>query len=57
MAIEFNNTLRGTSIIRVEGVGAYTFSNNDLRASPNTESITAFEIKRLNWSTNSSKQC
>jgi hypothetical protein len=46
MAIEFNNTLRGTSIIRVEGVGAYTFSNNDLRASPNTESITAFEIHR-----------
>jgi hypothetical protein len=56
MAIEFNNTLRGTSIIRIEGVGEYSFSNNNLRASPNTESITAFEIKRLNWSTNGTIQ-
>lgn len=56
MPIDFNNTLRGTSIIRIEGAGTYVFSNNDLRASPNTESITSFDIKRLNWSTNGNIQ-
>ena len=56
MAIDFNNTLRGTSIIRIEGAGTYSFSNNDLRASPNTESVTSFDIKRLNWSTNGNIQ-
>ena len=56
MAIEFNNTLRGTSIIRIEGAGTQSFSNNDLRASPNTESVISFDIKRLNWSTNGNIQ-
>jgi hypothetical protein len=52
MPIEINNTLRGSSIIRVEGIGTYTISLNDLRANPTTETVTAYDIKRLYWSTN-----
>jgi|APGre2960657404_1045060.scaffolds.fasta_scaffold32303_3 hypothetical protein len=56
MPIEYNNTLRGTSIIRVEGTGTYVITLNDLRANTTTETVTAFDIKRLNWSTNGSIQ-
>ena len=56
MPIEYNNTLRGTSIIRVEGIGTYTVNLTDLRANTTTETVTAFDIKRLNWSTNGTIQ-
>ena len=56
MPIEYNNTLRGTSVIRIEGIGTYTIALNDLRANPTTETVTAFDIKRLNWSTNGTIQ-
>ena len=52
MPIEINNTLRGTSIIRVEGTGTYYINVSDLRANATTETVTAFDIKRLYWSTN-----
>jgi hypothetical protein len=56
MPIEYNNTLRGTSIIRVEGTGTYYINLTDLRANTTTETVTAFDIKRLNWSTNGTIQ-
>ena len=52
MPIEINNTLRGTSVIRVEGIGTYTVNLTDLRANTTTETVTAYDIKRLYWSTN-----
>ena len=52
MPIEYNNTLRGTSIIRVEGTGTYYINLTDLRANTTTETVNAFDIKRLYWSTN-----
>ena len=52
MPIEINNTLRGASVIRVEGVGTYTVNLTDLRANTTTETVTAYDIKRLYWSTN-----
>ena len=52
MPIEYNNTLRGTSVIRIEGIGTYTINLQDLRANTTTETVTAFDIKRMNWSTN-----
>jgi hypothetical protein len=52
MSIEINNTLRGTSIIRVEGIGTWTVNLTDLRANTTTETVAAYDIKRLYWSTN-----
>jgi hypothetical protein len=52
MPIEINNTLRGTSVIRVEGIGTYPINLTDLRANATTETVSAFDIKRLYWSTN-----
>ena len=52
MPIEINNTLRGTSIIRVEGIGTNYINITDLRANTTTETVNAFDIKRLYWSTN-----
>ena len=52
MPIEINNTLRGSSVIRVEGIGTYTVNLTDLRANTTTETVTAYDIKRLFWSTN-----
>ena len=56
MPIEFNNTLRSVSVIRIEGTGTYNINLSDLRANTTTETVTAFDIKRLNWSTNGSIQ-
>jgi hypothetical protein len=52
MPIEISNTLRGTSVIRVEGIGTYTVNLTDLRANTTTETVSAYDIKRLYWSTN-----
>ena len=56
MPIEYNNTLRGTSVIRIEGAGIHYINLTDLRADTTTETVTAFDIKRLNWSTNGTIQ-
>jgi hypothetical protein len=52
MPIEYSNTLRGTSVIRIEGIGTHYINLTDLRANTTTETVTAFDIKRLYWSTN-----
>lgn len=52
MPIEYSNTLRGTSVIRIEGIGTNYINLTDLRANTTTENVTAFDIKRLYWSTN-----
>jgi len=52
MPIEYNNTLRGTSVIRIEGIGTNYINLTDLRANTTTENVTAFDIKRIYWSTN-----
>jgi hypothetical protein len=49
---EITNTLRGPSIIRVADVGTATIALTDLRAKPNTETVSSFDIKRVTWSTN-----
>ena len=51
MAIEITNSLRSASIIRVEGVGTYYANISALSASAD-ETVSAANIKRLNWSTN-----
>lgn len=52
MAIEYNNTLRSTSVIRVVDPGTYYINLTDLRANTTTENVSAFDIKRVYWSTN-----
>jgi hypothetical protein len=52
MAIEYNNTLRGTSVIRIVDPGTYYINLTDLRANTTTETVSAFDIKRVYWSTN-----
>jgi hypothetical protein len=52
MGIEYNNTLRGTSVIRVNDPGTYYINLTDLRANAYTENVSSFDIKRVFWSTN-----
>ena len=52
MSLEVINSLRGVSIVRATGPGAYTISLNDLRKNPTTETITSADIRRMMWSTN-----
>ena len=51
MAIEISNSLRSASVIRVEGVGTY-YANISALAASADETVSAANIKRLNWSTN-----
>ena len=51
MPIEITNTLRSSSLIRVEGVGTYYANLNSLAVDSN-EVVSAANIKRINWSTN-----
>lgn len=53
---EITNTLRGPTIVRVADPGTATITLNDLRARPNTETVTSFDIKRVTWSTNGNIQ-
>jgi len=55
MAIEIINSLRSSSIIRVEGVGTYYANLVDMAVNTN-EVISAANIKRINWSTNGNIQ-
>ena len=52
MPLEITNSLRGASIIRATGPGAYTITLNDLRKNPTTETVTSADIRRMMWSTN-----
>jgi hypothetical protein len=54
MAFQIFNTLRGASIITGCDPGTATIALTDLRASPNTENVTAADIRRISWSTNGS---
>ena len=54
MAFQILNTLRGTSIITGCDPGTATIALTDLRASPNTENVSAADIRRISWSTNGS---
>ena len=55
MPFEITNTLRSSSIIRVEGTGTTTVALANLSVNAN-ETITAANIKRLNWTTNGNIQ-
>ena len=52
MPVEIINSLRGVSIVRATGGGAYTIALNDLRKNPTTETVTESSIRRMMWSTN-----
>ena len=49
---EVINTVKGSSIIRVADPGTATVTLNNLRAKPNTETVTAASIRKVTWSTN-----
>jgi hypothetical protein len=49
MPIEINNTLRGTSIIRVEGTGTYYINVSDLRALSPTPRKSERERKNISY--------
>jgi hypothetical protein len=55
MPFEITNTLRSSSIIRVEGTGTTTVALANLSVNAN-ETVSAANIKRINWSTNGSVQ-
>ena len=55
MPIEITNTLRGASLIRVEGIGTY-YANLISLAVDSNEVVGAANIKRINWSTNGNIQ-
>jgi hypothetical protein len=55
MPFEITNTLRSSSIIRVEGTGTTTVALANLSVNAN-ETITAANIKRLSWTTNGNIQ-
>jgi hypothetical protein len=55
MPIEITNTLRGASLIRVEGIGTY-YANLISLAVDSNEVVSAANIKRINWSTNGNIQ-
>jgi hypothetical protein len=52
MAIEYINTLRATSVIRINDPVTYYINLTDLRANAYTENVSSFDIKRVFWSTN-----
>lgn len=52
MAYEIINTTRGSSIVRVVDVSTANLALTQFRASPNTETVSALSIRKLNWSTN-----
>jgi len=52
MPLEITNSLRGASLVRATGPGAYTITLNDLRKNPTTETVTSADIRRMMWSTN-----
>ena len=52
MAYEIINTTRGSSIVRVVDVSTANLTLNQFRGSPNTETVSALTIRKLNWSTN-----
>lgn len=49
---EVNNTLRGTSIIRVVDPGTYTITLANLSTNTQLETVTTASIKRVQWSSN-----
>ena len=55
MPIEITNSLRSSSLIRVEGVGTYYANLSDLAVNTN-EVISSANIRRINWSTNGNIQ-
>jgi hypothetical protein len=55
MPIEITNTLRGSSLIRVEGIGTY-YANLISLAVDSNEVVSAANIRRINWSTNGNIQ-
>jgi hypothetical protein len=55
MPFEITNSLRSSSIIRVEGTGTTTVSLANLSYDAN-ETVSSANIKRLNWSTNGNIQ-
>jgi hypothetical protein len=52
MSYEVNNTLRGTSIIRVVDPGTYTITLANLSSNTQLETVSAANIKRIQWSSN-----
>jgi hypothetical protein len=55
MPIEITNSLRSSSLIRVEGAGTY-YANLSSLAVDNNEVISSANIRRINWSTNGNIQ-
>jgi hypothetical protein len=55
MPFEITNTLRSSSIIRIEGAGTTTVSLANLSVDAN-ETVTSASIKRMNWTTNGNIQ-
>lgn len=55
MPFEITNSLRSSSIIRIEGTGTTTVALANLAVNAN-ESVSAASIKRIAWSTNGSVQ-
>jgi len=55
MPIEITNSLRSSSLIRVEGIGTY-YANLISLAVDSNEVITSANIRRINWSTNGNIQ-
>jgi hypothetical protein len=51
---EVINSVKGSSIIRVADAGTATITLINLRAKPNTETVTAASIKKVTWATNGS---
>ena len=51
MPIEITNSLRSSSLIRVEGVGTY-YANLVSLAVDSNEVVSSANIRRINWSTN-----
>ena len=55
MPFELINSIRSPSIIRIEGTGTTTVALANLSVNAN-ETVTAANIKRINWSTNGNSQ-
>jgi hypothetical protein len=55
MPFELINSIRSSSIIRIEGTGTTTVALANLSVNAN-ETVTSANIKRINWSTNGSIQ-
>jgi hypothetical protein len=55
MPIEITNSLRSSSLVRVEGVGTY-YANLISLAADSNEVVSSASIKRINWSTNGNIQ-